>query len=285
VSHVIIANADAGSTERVEAALRVLDDVAGAEIVWTEGPDDIDAVLEEDDRQLVLAGGDGSIHLLVNRLAATDTLDRTVGLLPMGTGNDLARGLDLPFDPEEAARRVMSGRPHRLPLLEAPEGELATNNAHAGLGVAAARKGAEWKDRLGSFAYTAGSLVEGLTYEGMEVEVRLDDSLLHSGPALVVMLLIGPSAGGGFRPLPEVEVTEPVIDVLVIESGSLSERGGIAFAALRGELGDHEAALRSRATRVEVETGDEEWELDGEFRTWTDPITFRLSNRSWTVLA
>lgn len=285
MSHVIIANADAGSTERVEAALRVLDDAAGAEIVWTEGPDDIDAVLEEDDRQLVLAGGDGSIHLLVNRLAATDTLDRTVGLLPMGTGNDLARGLDLPFDPEEAARRVLSGRPHRLPLLEAPEGELATNNAHAGLGVAAARKGAEWKDRLGSFAYTAGSLAEGLTYAGMEVEVRLDGSLLHSGPALVVMLLIGPSAGGGFRPLTEVEVTEPVIDVLVIESGSLSERGGIAFAALRGELGDHEAALRGRAIRVEVETGGEEWELDGEFRRWPDPVGFRLASRTWNLIA
>lgn len=285
MAYVIIANAEAGSTERVEAALRVLDDAAGAEIVWTESPDDIDTVLAGDDRQLVLAGGDGSIHLLVNRLAATGTLDRTVGLLPMGTGNDLARGLDLPFDPEEAAGRILSGRPHRLPLLEAPEGELAANNAHVGLGVAAARKGAEWKDRLGSFAYTAGSLAEGLTYEGLEVAVRLDDSLLHSGPALVVMLLIGPSAGGGFRPLSDVEVSEPVIDVLVIESGSLAERGGIAFAALRGELEGHEAAVRGKATRVEVETGDEEWELDGEFRRWSDPIGFRLSARAWKVLA
>jgi diacylglycerol kinase (ATP) len=285
VSLVIIANADAGSTERVEAALRVLDDAAGAEIVWTEGPDDIDAVLQADDRQLVLAGGDGSIHLLVNRLAATDTLDRTVGLLPMGTGNDLARGLDLPFEPEEAARRVLSGRPRRLPLLEAPGGEMAANNAHAGLGVAAARRGSEWKDRLGAFAYTAGSLTEGLTYSGLEATVRIDGSLLYSGPALVVMLLVGPSAGGGFRPLPEVEVEDPVIDVLVVESGSLAERGGVAFAALRGELGEHEAAIRGRATRVEVESGGEEWELDGEFRTWSDPVNFRLSARSWTVFA
>lgn len=285
MAFVVLANAAAGSSERVVAALRVLDDVAGAEIVWTEGPDDIDAVLTGDDRQLVLAGGDGSIHLLVNRLAATDTLDRPVGLLPMGTGNDLARGLDLPFEPEEAAGRILSGRPHRLPLLEVPEGELAANNAHAGLGVAAARQGAGWKERLGSFAYTAGSLLEGLTYEGMEVEVRLDDSLFHSGPTLVVMLLIGPSAGGGLRPLTEVELAEPVIDVLVIESGSLAERGGIALAALRGELEDHEAALRGKATRVGVDTGDQEWELDGEFRRWSDPVGFRLSSRTWNVLA
>lgn len=284
MQYVIIANAEAGSTDRVEAAARVLDEAAGAEIVWTESPEDIDRVIEGDDRRLVLAGGDGSIHLLVNRLAATDSLARPVGVLPMGTGNDLARGLGLPFDPEEAARWILAGHPRRLPLLEAPEEELGANNAHAGLGVAAARRGAEWKDRLGAFAYTAGSLAEGLTYGGMDVEVRVDDSLFHSGPALVVMLLIGPSAGGGFRPLDDVEVAEPIVDVLVIEAGGVAERGGVAFAALRGELGDHEAALRARATRVEVTAGGAEWELDGEFRTWPDPVRFGLSPRTWSVL-
>src|SRR5690606_33577772 len=144
-------------------------------------------------------------------------------------GNDLARGLGLPFGPEEAARWILAGHPRRLPLLEAPDGEVGANNAHAGLGVAAARRGTEWKDRLGSVAYTAGSPAQGRTYGGTGVEVRVDASLFHSGPSLVVMLLIGPSAGGGLRPLDDVEVAEPIVDVLVIEAGGAAERGGLAF--------------------------------------------------------
>lgn len=285
MSYVILANAGAGSTDRVEEAAEVLDGAGGCEIVWTEGTADIDRVVDGDPRSLVLAGGDGSIHLLVNRLAATGRLERPVGLLPMGTGNDLARGLELPFDPTAAAQRVMSGRPRRLPLLEAPGGEVAANNAHTGLGVAAARRGGEWKDHLGSFAYPAGSVVEGLTFDGIEVAVKVDGDELYAGRALVVMVLVGPSAGGGFRPLPDVDVEEPVLDVLVLEAGSLPERGGVAMAALRGELADHAAARRARGDRIEVRAGGAEWELDGEFRTWPDPVHFSLRPECWWVVA
>jgi diacylglycerol kinase family enzyme len=283
MSYVMIANAGAGNTERVDEAAAVLDEAGGCRVLWTESPEDVDAAILDDPSSVpVVAGGDGSIHLFANRLAGVGALDRPVGILPMGTGNDLARGLGLPFDPAEAASRIVAGSPHTLPMMRSTDGELAVNNAHAGVGVAAARRGTEWKDRLGSFAYAAGSVVEGLTFEGLDATVLADGEAVHQGPCLAVMVLIGPSAGGGFRPLPDVDVTDPVLDLLVVGAGE--GRMALAVSALRGELEEAEGVIRRQARTIEVEAGGEEWELDGEFRSWDGPAAFELVDATWTVL-
>ena len=283
MSYVLIANAGAGNTERVDEAASVLDEADACRVVWSESPEDVDAAISDDPGAVpVVAGGDGSIHLFANRLAGVGALDRPVGILPMGTGNDLARGLGLPFDAAEAASRIVAGRPRPLPMMRSADGELAVNNAHTGVGVAAARRGSEWKDRLGSFAYAAGSVVEGLTYEGLDATVVADGDAIHQGRCLAVMVLIGPSAGGGFRPLPDVDVADPVLDVLVVGDGE--GRMALAVSALRGELEQAEGVIRRRARSVEVRAGDEEWELDGEFRRWDGSASFELSDATWTVL-
>lgn len=286
MSYLLVANADAGSTDRIDDAAATLEAAGGCRVVWTESPEDVDVALTQDTAAVpVIAGGDGSIHLFVSRLAHTGQLERPVGILPMGTGNDLARGLDLPFDPTEAAQRIVEGRPRPLPLMAAPDGELGVNNAHAGVGVAAARRGSEWKDRLGAFAYTAGSLAEGIAYEGFEGAVEVDGATVHRGPCLAVMVLIGPSAGGGFRPLPDIDVEESTLDVLVIGDGGAPGRLALAFSALRGELAGHATVEHRRGRQVEIRGDGEEWELDGEFRTWDDPVRISLDDRTWSVIA
>lgn len=284
--YLLIANADAGTSERIDDAAAVLDEADGCRVVWSEGPSDIDQALDDDGSSTpVVAGGDGSIHLFVGRLAAHGLLRRTVGILPMGTGNDLARGLGLPFDPAEAARAILQGTAVELPLMSTPGGELGVNNAHTGVGVAAARRGAEWKDHMGGFAYTAGSIAEGIAYDGFEATVTIDGTTAHQGPCLAIMVLIGPSAGGGFQPLPDVDVSDPVLDVLVVGDGDTPDRVALAISALRGQLSDSDAVRRWRAATVEVGAGDEEWELDGEFRRWEDPVRLSLSEHTWSVLA
>lgn len=284
MSYLVVANAAAGSSAGLEEAVAILDADGGCEVVWTDGAEDIDRALQSCEGTVIIAGGDGSIHLVVNRMAEMGRLDSPVGILPLGTGNDLARGLDLPLDPEQAARRLASATPSRLPLLAAPNGEVAVNNAHTGLGVAAARRGAEWKERLGSLAYTAGSLTEGLSYDGLSVEVTVDGGMFYSGECLALMVLVGPSAGGGFRPLSDVDPADPILDVLVVGIGDQPGRTGLVANALVGRLENDDEVLRQRGRRVEATVGGEEWELDGEFRSWADPVSMSLDAHTWTVL-
>src|SRR6266404_1344907 len=64
---------------------------------------------------IVTAGGDGTINTVVNALAGIDV---PLGILPLGTANDLARELGIPLDMETAARKMTIGTERRIDLVE-----------------------------------------------------------------------------------------------------------------------------------------------------------------------
>src|SRR5215203_6592972 len=96
---VIIGNPNAGRIRRG----------GGLEIeVWpTERPQHATELASlAGSRLVVAAGGDGTINEVVNGLAR----DATLGILPLGTANVLARELGLPLKTEEACKLILSGR-------------------------------------------------------------------------------------------------------------------------------------------------------------------------------
>ena len=106
---LLIANADAGSAETaaLDVALGVLREDVDVEVARTGNPGELDGVLHRAGcRRIVVAGGDGSLHAVVTALHRRHELGkRTLGLIPLGTGNDFARTLEIPLDPGEAAAR------------------------------------------------------------------------------------------------------------------------------------------------------------------------------------
>jgi len=83
------------------------------------------------DRLLVVAGGDGSVSWVVNALGAAPAV---LGLLPLGTANDLARALGLPQALADVIARIRSGRRRRCDLLSVNGRRFCTVG---GVGVAA----------------------------------------------------------------------------------------------------------------------------------------------------
>ena len=100
----------------------------------------------------MVAGGDGSLHAVVAALHKRHELaGATLGLLPLGTGNDFARGNDIPLEIEDAARLVLAGEARPVDLIVDETGSIVVNNVHVGVGAQASRKGAqvEGPPRLG----------------------------------------------------------------------------------------------------------------------------------------
>ena len=213
---LFIANASAGSSDREaqEAALAVLREGGDVEVVETESIDDLtEAIAARDGREVVVAGGDGSLHAFVTALCRTGALGEdppTVGLLPMGTGNDFARATGLPKDPAEAARIVLASPVRPVDVLIDDDDNLVANAVHIGVGEEAGRIAAPWKERLGKMhlgilGYAIGGISAGLGQQGRHLEVVTDGEVVADGSrrVLQVAATIGTSVGGGSTIAPD----------------------------------------------------------------------------------
>lgn len=137
--------------------------------------------LTEDVDVVLVAGGDGTVRRIAHVLADTGI---KMGIIPVGTGNLLARNLGLPLDPESAIRRAFTGEEHAVDLCEATvtrrDGSQETYGftVMAGVGLDAQmveRTREELKRRIGPLAYIGGitrSLGGG---NSVEATVTVDD--------------------------------------------------------------------------------------------------------------
>lgn len=281
---LVIANEEAGSAERgaVAAAAAVLGDTGPVEVAYMRDRADLEAVLDRrGDRTVVVAGGDGSVHAVVSALHRRGELARCrLGLVPLGTGNDLARGLGVPLDPQEAARVVLAGPLRRLDLLVGDDGGVVLNAVHAGVGAEAARAAATWKSRLGRFAYPVGALSAGLRSGGWRLEVDVDGGLVADERTRVLMVALanGPSiAGGTAHPHPDAVPDDGLADVVVAHAVGRPARLGYALDLVRGTHLRRDDVVTARGRRVSVR---------GEpFRTVADgEVSAPATGRTWTVV-
>jgi YegS/Rv2252/BmrU family lipid kinase len=285
---VVAVNASAGSadTDELDESLGPLRGRAPVEVRTCARPPDLERVLGElDGRALIVAGGDGSLHLAVQtawRLGLTDEV--VFGLLPMGTGNDFARGLDVPTDLTAAAAAVASAEPVALDLVATDADEIVVNAAHAGLGAAAAERSEGLKPALGPLAYPLGALIAGVREAGYRLTVTADGVRVHDGATLLVGIANAPFIGGGTRLVPPALPDDGWLDLIVV-----SAVGGarVAFgAALRNEVHlDRDDVVHRRARSVTISGDPIRHDLDGEVTDEVRSRTYTLHPGAWRFLA
>lgn len=285
---LVVVNAGAGTADReaVDAAMAVLDAERGAELIRTEDLEHLDAVLADmGDRTLVVAGGDGSMHAAVGSLWRAGTLpDTTIGLLPLGTGNDLATGLDIPTDPIEAAEVVLANYATPLDLIVTDYDEVVVNASHAGLGAVAAGESERFKERLGPLAYPLGALIAGVRESGWDITVTLDGEVVHEGNALMIGVANAPSIGGGTRLCPPAVPTDGMLDVIVVSAVTAAARVAFGVALRDGVHLDRDDVLHVRGSSVTVAGDPVQHDLDGEVTDERDSCTYEVRPGAWRML-
>jgi diacylglycerol kinase family enzyme len=287
--YLVIANAHAGSVEReaLDSAVGVLSAAGPTEVRMSTDPAALDTALTGlDGRVPVVAGGDGSLHLVVNRLRRQGRLDQvTVGLLPLGTGNDFARAAGVPLDPLEAAVALTTARPHRFDLLEADTGRVVVNAAHAGLGAEAAAAAADHKPRLGPLAYPLGALLAGLREEGWALQVSVDGTPCVTGERLLIVgVANGPMIGGGTPLCPMARADDGRLDVVAVAAVGPAARVGFAAALRAGTHLGRDDVHHLRGTRVQVSGESVRHNADGELDAEVTDRGYRVLPAAWSLL-
>ncbi|SFB89241.1 Diacylglycerol kinase family enzyme [Nocardioides terrae] len=278
--YLVVASPAAGNTDgsSLDDALAELRRAGEADLVETGSPDDLDKALAGlDGRTLVIAGGDGSLHAVIQRLHARGELaSTTLGLVPLGTGNDFARTLEIPVDPAAAAQAVVEGSPQRLDLLVDEEGGVVVNSVHAGAGAAAARAAESWKKRLGRAGYAVGALITAVNPPSVRARISVDGRVVHDGRILQVAVGNGIYVGGGTALTPDADPTDGEADILVARP--VTGWAHVAYAArlVVGRHHLHDDVSTCRGTEIDV-VGERFWcSVDGE-------LTGPHRSRRWRV--
>ncbi|QBX55761.1 YegS/Rv2252/BmrU family lipid kinase [Nocardioides seonyuensis] len=296
---LVITNSDAGTSdqETLEQALVILREAGSVEVTGTSNPGELDGVLHRaGSRTIVVAGGDGSLHAVVQALHKRNELaDATLALLPLGTGNDFARGTDIPLDIEEAARLVVKGKARPVDLILDETGSVVVNNVHVGVGAQASRKGKKWKERLGSVGvgkvnlgkagYPIGALMSAFHPPHRRLRVEVDGEVVNDLDQPVLMVAIGNGAaiGGGTEITPDADPEDRRLDVMISRSVSPAAKLGYVARLRRGEHLERDDVLSMTGHTVSV-SGEEFWvSADGELygperhRTWRiEPAAYRM---------
>ncbi|MFL6090196.1 MAG: diacylglycerol/lipid kinase family protein [Aeromicrobium sp.] len=292
----MITNADAGNANRVGigSALAVLRVSCEVEVAASRDSGELEQILRQaGDRTIVVAGGDGSLHAVIAALHAKDDLSgRTLALLPLGTGNDFARALDLPMDPEAAAQAILSGAPRPIDVIVEDNGEVVVNSVHAGASVHASKTAAKWKSRLtpvglGVLGYPIGAALTAINPPSVHLTVDVDGEVIVRPDRRLLMVVIGngSSVGGGAELTPAADPGDGYADVVV----SLAAGPFARFAyAWRVKSGSHRArtdVITRRAKNISVRGEMFLVSADGEILGPRDARTWHVLPSAYKIVA
>jgi len=168
---------------------------------------------------LVVCGGDGMVHLAVQALAGSDT---NLGIIPAGTGNDLARYLGIPRnDPQAAADIVVGSQVRTIDLARAGATYFVTVLA-AGFDSRVNERANAMHWPRGQMRYNLATLAELRVFEPLPYTLELDGEVRRLD-AMLVAVGNGPSFGGGLRITHGAVIDDGMLDVVIIKPMSKLE--------------------------------------------------------------
>jgi YegS/Rv2252/BmrU family lipid kinase len=221
---------------------------------------------------VIVGGGDGTLNHAAAALMETGL---PLGVLPLGTANDLARTLDLPPDPAAAAQVIVDGWLRSIDLGEV-NGRPFFNVASLGMSVDLAKSlDGGTKKRWGRFGYALAALRLARRLERFSAEIVVDGRVIR-GKTIQIAVGNGRYYGGGMTISEDAAPDDGMLDVYSIEVDHWMWLAAMypSFRAGRHGKWDEVQAFRCREVLVRTRR-PRDVNTDGEVTTQT-PARFRV---------
>lgn len=249
--------------------------------------DAVAEVVQNGAKTVVVCGGDGTVRAAAEALVDTQV---ALAVLPTGTANAFARGLDLPAEPAALVELIKSGRRR---VIDTGVCNDLTFTVMAGAGFDAAMidetdsaAKAHSKSRLGVLSYFRAGLLQARRREPFQATVFVDDVPFFEGPS--TSLLVGNlgTLRGGLRAFPAASPTDGLLDVGVVTAAGLRQWASLLVRLIRQAPGNSAHAQLTQGSRIDVRLdGEHRFELDGGTKGTTDRLRFRIRPKSLVVCA
>ncbi|CAN5184066.1 diacylglycerol kinase family lipid kinase [soil metagenome] len=284
--HVVFnptANKGRAASCRVEISRSL---AGGGEVIWhvTEGSGHAEQIASglPDDALVIAAGGDGTVHEVAAACAGTG---RTMGVLPMGSGNDYVKALGMGTRMRRALEVLRAGKVRTVDV-----GEVNGIRFNNGLGIgfdaevaAGVAEAPRYLGGFGGYLWSVGRLLLGFECHG--ATLKLDGERIEAKTILVAVAL-GTTYGAMFRLAPEARLDDGLFDVIWSDEVNRAQVLRLIPMALRGTLLRSPKVHMTRAREVGVELEENvPAHVDGEILAPTRTFEARVLPGALRVVA
>ena len=230
---------------------------------------------------VIIGGGDGTLSDCAEQLAGTDV---AMGVLPLGTGNTLARSLGIPLDLEGAAKTLVAGHIINMDVGRC-NGKTFLNSVTLGLSSEIAHAlTPEVKKKLGQFSWPIIGFKILARHRALTLRVKAkESSYVVRTHQLVVAngrYIAGPVAASG-----DAAINDHTLKVFVMGRSSKKSlfKIGLQWLAGRHTNSDEAKYFETQSVRIESLRGRVAADLDGEINTHT-PLEITIEPNALRVV-
>ena len=246
------------------------------ELVLTDGPGHA-AYLARDaaaagEQTVVAAGGDGTLHEVVNGVMQAPWAGTAVGMIPIGTGNDFVKTVPGTSNADAAFDTLAGGETMLVDVGVAEwdeQTEYFINAMGTGIDVEVVRQMRRSKLLPGMVVYVAALLRALARYRPLAVAIDVDGAQLQRR-IMNLAVCNGPSIGGSFRICPQARTDDGALDVCLIDEMPIARNARMVPRIIAGTHTGQDGVtmLRGAVVHLRLEQDGPLWfQLDGELRS------------------
>jgi diacylglycerol kinase (ATP) len=203
---------------------------------------------------VIVAAGDGTIEDVAGELVDSDT---ALGILPIGTMNNLARCLGVPLDLEAACKLLCMGTTRhidagRVKTPAKPKGVCFLETAGVGLSALAAPIGQDAEK--GRWGLLLQSLGKALSFTGTQIAIAYDDGEVIASDTQVVTVSNAPMFGKHMLIVPDAKLDDGLLDLALYSGMGKLELERHFMAIADGQRPDDPQVVFRQARRVRITT-------------------------------
>jgi diacylglycerol kinase (ATP) len=286
VKTFVICNPAAGGKGDREAMVEILKGGLGAIVRMTKRKGDAarlarSAITKGFD-YIIAVGGDGTLNEVINGIAA-NVGKVQVGLLPLGTGNDFARTLELPSAVNDNIDILLSQRTTEIDLVRIKSDRvryLVNVSAGGFSGLVNEKLTSKVKDTWGPLAYVRSAAAALPEMHAYRANIVIDGAEQLSIDLHNVIIANGRFVAGGLPVAPEADPRDGLFDVILIRKCSKPEMVFLAAQMLVGKHLSSDAIIWRRAAKISIRSRPKMcFNTDGEL-IGNEPAVFQILPRA-----
>lgn len=209
---------------------------------------------------LVAMGGDGTLHDIINGF--NDFENCSLGLIPLGTGNDFAESAGIPLNAKAAAEIIAFRAPQPIDYIQLSSGLRSINAVGMGIDVDVLKRTYAGKNH-GRSKYLKALISSLIHFKSCNFTVRYNGKEeKHFG--LIAAVGNGRQFGGGIKLFPDAKIDDGYLDLFIVDYISKRKIPAAFIKLMRGRVNYIKEAIAVRVKEVEFVTDSENFTIQAE---------------------